>query len=67
MAGQRKTTPSKAIFSDEKVLVGTGGEVHQVASGDVPPLTTQQGMPVSDDQNSLRAGARAADSPSRSP
>src|ERR1700742_3795632 len=37
---------------------GVGGELHQSASGDVPTLTTQQGIPVSDDQNSLRQGAR---------
>ncbi len=37
---------------------GEGGEIHQTASGETPPLTTQQGMPVSDDQNSLRIGAR---------
>ena len=37
---------------------GDGGELHQVASDEVRPLTTQQGMPVSDDQNSLRIGAR---------
>lgn len=37
---------------------GIGGEVHQTSGGDVPALTTQQGMPVADDQNSLRIGAR---------
>jgi catalase len=37
---------------------GRGGELHQVAGGDVPVLTTQQGTPVSDDQNSLRVGPR---------
>jgi catalase len=37
---------------------GTGGETRQQATGDRPVLTTQQGVPVSDDQNSLRAGAR---------
>lgn len=58
MAEKRKTQPKSATFADEKVLFGTGGETHQVASGDVPALTTQQGMPVSDDQNSLRAGPR---------
>ncbi len=36
----------------------TGGETHQKAGGDVPVLTTQQGVPVSDDQNSLKAGPR---------
>ncbi|HEU0122809.1 MAG TPA: catalase [Bryobacteraceae bacterium] len=35
-----------------------GGETHQVAGDDYPVLTTQQGTPVSDDQNSLRIGAR---------
>lgn len=37
---------------------GKGGELHQQAGGEVPTLTTQQGLPVADDQNSLRAGAR---------
>ncbi len=37
---------------------GNGGELHQKSVGDVPMLTTQQGTPVSDDQNSLRVGAR---------
>ena len=37
---------------------GTGGEYHQVAGGDTPSLTTQQGVVVSDDQNSLKAGPR---------
>jgi catalase len=38
--------------------VGTGGETHQTAGSETPVLTTQQGIPVSDDQNSLKAGAR---------
>ena len=37
---------------------GSAGELHQTSGGDVPALTTQQGTPVSDDQNSLRIGAR---------
>src|SRR5262249_58668047 len=37
---------------------GSGGETHQTASGGRPRLTTQQGVPVSDDQNTLRAGER---------
>src|SRR3984957_2951720 len=36
----------------------TGGETHQKAGGNVPELTTQQGIPVSDDQNTLRIGTR---------
>ena len=42
----------------DEVLLGSGGELHQTATGDVPILTTQQGMPVSDDQNSLKIGVR---------
>ena len=49
---------SKARFGDQTVLRGTGGETHQLAGGEVPVLTTQGGHPVSDDQNSLRAGER---------
>jgi catalase len=37
---------------------GTGGEAHQTTSSRTQTLTTNQGVPVSDDQNSLRAGAR---------
>jgi len=45
---QRPATPS---------TIGNGGELHQTAGrGEV--LTTQQGAPVADDQNSLRVGDR---------
>jgi len=37
---------------------GKGGEVQQVATGDQPALTTQQGIAVSDNQNSLKIGER---------
>ena len=57
-----KTSPGqgtkKAQYDDQVVAIGAAGEVHQIASGDVPVLTTQQGIPISDDQNSLRIGAR---------
>ncbi len=36
--------------------VGNGGELHQQATSEV--LTTNQGVPISDDQNSLKSGAR---------
>ncbi|TFF24874.1 catalase [Jiella endophytica] len=49
---------TKAKFGDVDVHRGQGGEVHQVAGGDVPTLTTQQGIPVADDQNTLKAGER---------
>jgi catalase len=37
---------------------GTGGELHQSAGADHPVLTTNQGVALSDDQNSLRADPR---------
>ena len=37
---------------------GNGGETHQIAQGDTPVLTTQQGVAVADDQNTLRIGER---------
>ena len=47
-----------AKLADQNIMRGTGGETHQIAGGDVPVLTTQQGTPVSDDQNSLKVGRR---------
>lgn len=47
-----------ATFNDQTVQRGHGGETHQTASGSTPVLTTQQGAPVADDQNSLRIGER---------
>jgi catalase len=38
--------------------VRNSGELHQVAGKDTPILTTQQGVPVSDDQNTLKVGSR---------
>ncbi|MBT2244946.1 catalase [Sphingobium sp. BHU LFT2] len=38
--------------------IGTGGELHQLPAEASPVLTTQQGVPVADDQNSLRVGER---------
>lgn len=36
----------------------TGGEFHQQAGDGLPTMTTQQGVPISDDQNTLHAGVR---------
>ena len=57
---KRATTKDRtsAKYADQSVMIGAAGEVHQTAGGEVPVLTTQQGIPVSDDQNSLRIGAR---------
>src|ERR1700743_2953644 len=53
----KKTAPVQPKKQD-RLITGNGGELHQTAGGGVPVLTTQQGIPVSDDQNSLRIGAR---------
>jgi catalase len=42
----------------EPIRRGPGGETHQYADGKQPTLTTQQGVPVADDQNTLRVGER---------
>ena len=56
---KRKSDPLEtSVLGDQTILRGTGGETHQTAGGDVPTLTTQQGAPVADDQNSLKAGQR---------
>ncbi|AXA37886.1 catalase [Rhizobium leguminosarum] len=54
-----QTSPSdNATIHDQKVHRGAGGELHQFAEDGMPVLTTAQGGPVSDDQNTLRVGAR---------
>src|SRR4051812_2429227 len=45
-------------YGDEHVERGSGGETHQVTDVGRPTLTTQQGVPVADDQNTLRIGDR---------
>jgi catalase len=54
----KKHDSSTAHFADQTVHQGEGGETHQVAGDERPILTTQQGIPVSDDQNTLRVGTR---------
>ncbi len=59
MATKRANSQRKsAQLGDQRVMRGQGGETHQIAGGDVSPLTTQQGVPVADDQNSLKIGIR---------
>lgn len=52
-AKKKKSTPPAP-----KDRIGEGGELHQLAGGDSPVLTTAHGAPVEDDNNSLRAGTR---------
>ncbi|KXV15924.1 catalase [Gluconobacter oxydans] len=51
---KRKTV----TIGDQTFERGPQGATHQVAKGDTPTLTTQQGLAVSDDQNTEKAGAR---------
>ncbi|GAA0578390.1 catalase [Caenispirillum bisanense] len=46
-------------YGDQQHLAGRGGETHQTAEGTGgPALTTNQGVPIADDQNSLKVGGR---------
>jgi catalase len=54
----RSSNSQAATIHDQKLKRGEGGELHQIAEGDVAVLTTAQGGPVSDDQNSLKIGPR---------
>ncbi|MGO6879332.1 catalase [Rhizobium ruizarguesonis] len=54
-----QTSPSNNVtIHDQNLHRGAGGELHQFAEDGMPVLTTAQGGPVSDDQNTLRVGAR---------
>ncbi len=52
--------PTSAVHVDESSLpeVGNGGELHQVAGGTHPPMTSQHGLTIADDENSLKANSR---------
>ena len=59
MAKKPESISSATVtIHDQKLVRGAGGELHQTASGGEPVLTTAQGGPVADDQNSLRVGPR---------
>ena len=50
-------TPANSLTSIKQSL-GNGGELHQVVGENTSELTTNQGVPVSDNQNSLKANER---------
>src|SRR4030095_16982709 len=45
--------------SSRKSAASSGGETHQTTNSAANTLTTNQGIPVSDNQNTLKSGARA--------
>ncbi|WP_372782533.1 catalase [Phenylobacterium sp.] len=53
-----KSARAAKAVADETVTRGAGGETHQTASAPDDRITTNHGVPVSDNQNSLKAGAR---------
>jgi len=52
-SGKRK--PEKGSTPNKDSYPASGGELHQIAGGEHPALTTNQGVAISDNQNSLRA------------
>lgn len=54
---EKRPSPARTRGGDQSQSVGAGGELHQqTRGGDI--LTTQQGVPISDDQNTLKIGPR---------
>jgi len=57
-----KKAPTKAMPPLEgpasEMITGAGGELHQVAAAGGQTMTTNHGMPIADDHNSLKAGVR---------
>ncbi len=53
---KRKQEKGSAPYGDSQLAAG--GELHQIAGGAHPALTTNQGVALSDNQNSLRANPR---------
>jgi catalase len=63
LSNEKKTGNSEILkrnnssASNQHSQVATGGELHQIAGGEHPTLTTNQGVALSDNQNSLRANS----------
>ena len=52
------TNQAPGGHSSEETTTGNAGELHQLAGGKHPPLTTNQGTPISDNQNSLKSAPK---------
>jgi catalase len=53
-----KSKLKRVSVANGEARIADGGELHQVAGGAHPALTTNQGLPISDNQNSLKASPR---------
>jgi catalase len=63
MVSKKSTSPGTGSSKKKsqrvaEAQVAAGGELHQIAGGQHPALTTNQGVALSDDQNSLKANPR---------
>ena len=54
----REKTAGEPPATSLDAPVGAGGELHLQALGQGDQLTTNQGVPIGDNQNSLKAGPR---------
>lgn len=54
----RQPTNSEGLTARFEHRTGSGGEPQQITEDRAARMTTNQGIPISDNQNSLRAGAR---------
>jgi catalase len=57
-AGSSSPAAKNSTLGNPRDSRGHGDELQQMAGGSHPPLTTNQGIPVADNQNSLRASPR---------
>jgi catalase len=55
---EKTAAPATATIHDQRLQRGAGGELHQIAEEGADVLTTSQGAPVADDQNTLKVGPR---------
>ncbi len=53
-----KRSQKKGSAPSGDALLAAGGELHQIAGGEHPALTTNQGVAIPDNQNSLKANPR---------
>ena len=54
----KATSGTSGTSATSDATTGNGGEIHQASGGSHPDLTTNHGVPISDNQNSLKAHPR---------
>ncbi len=57
-AAGHESKPTAITENPDHHLIGNAGELHQVAGGTHPPMTSQRGHIIADDENSLKANER---------